>query len=152
MHTFYPFMTTSLIVISAIFVAIGWRQIIAGKREAHQRTMLWGAFFALAFFILYLIRTLFFGSKPFGGPDELRIVYFVFLVFHILLATTSGVFGLITLSHAFNKRWAKHKRIARPTSVMWFATAITGVTVYLLLYIIYPSDEVQSLFDAIFHF
>ncbi len=152
MHTFYPFMTTSLIVISAIFVAIGWGQIVRGKREAHERTMKIAALLALLFFILYLTRTLFFGSKPFGGPDELKLVYFVFLVFHILLATTSGVFGLITLSHAFKSRWAQHKKIARPTSIMWFFTAITGVTVYLLLYIFYPSDEVKTLFDAIFHF
>jgi putative membrane protein len=150
MFQILPLLSTSFIVISAIFVALGWKQIIKGNRDTHQRLMLLGAFFALAFFIMYLTRTLVIGSTPFGGPDYLKIPYLIFLLTHIVLATTAAVFGIITLLHAFKSRFAKHKRIGRWTAVIWFITATSGVMVYLLLYIIYPSGETKSLLDAIF--
>lgn len=152
MHTLYPFITTCFMMISAILVAIGWRLIILHKRQAHKRAMLWAAACALLFFVFYVSRIVFFGSKQFNGPETMKTVYFVFLIFHITLSTISGLFGLITLNHAFRSRFETHKRIGRITSVMWFATAATGVTVYLLLYIIFPGGDVTNLYDAIFSF
>ncbi|HEY0829083.1 MAG TPA: DUF420 domain-containing protein [Bacilli bacterium] len=150
MQTYLPLISTSFIVISALFIAFGWYYIIKGRRETHKKLMLLGAFFALAFFIMYVTRIAVIGSSPFGGPDNLKTIYLVFLLFHIVLATTAGVFGIITLLHAFNERFAKHKRIGRVTATIWFITAITGVTVYLMIYVFYPSGETKPLLDAIF--
>ncbi|PZE19764.1 DUF420 domain-containing protein [Paenibacillus xerothermodurans] len=144
-----PTISTTFIVISAIFVALGWAQIMKGNRESHQKLMLWGAGFALAFFIVYMSRTVFVGNTTFGGPEELKLAYHVFLIFHIVLATTAAVFGIITLLHAFNKRFAKHKRIGRWTAVIWLLTAPTGVAVYVLLYVLYPGGETRPLIEAI---
>ncbi len=43
----------------------------------------------------------------------------------------------------------KHRKIGPVTSVIWFFTAITGVAVYLLLYIFYKGGETTSVFKAI---
>ncbi|WP_281890261.1 DUF420 domain-containing protein [Paenibacillus sp. YYML68] len=144
-----PTISTTFIVISAIFVALGWRQIMKGNREKHQRMMLWGAGFALAFFLVYASRTIFVGNTSFGGPDDLKLAYHLFLFFHITLATTAGVFGIVTLLHAFNKRFAKHKKLGRWTAVIWLLTAPTGVAVYVLLYVLFPGGETKPMIDAI---
>lgn len=95
-------------------------------------------------------RTLFLGNTAFGGPDDIKIYYTIFLIFHIFLATTGGIFGIISLTLAFKRKITKHRKIGPYTSVIWFFTAITGVAVYLLLYVLYDGGHSTSLFKAIF--
>ncbi|WP_411955362.1 DUF420 domain-containing protein [Alkalibacillus sp. S2W] len=147
---FLPTISTVFIVLSAILVAIGWVLIANGKATAHKRTMIAAAISALTFFILYVSRTIFLGNQTFGGPDDMQIYYTSFLVFHIILATTGAVFGIVTLYLAFKRRISKHRKIGPVTAVIWFFTAITGVMVYLLLYVLYDSGHSSSLFRAIF--
>ncbi|KUP07440.1 membrane protein [Bacillus coahuilensis m2-6] len=144
-----PTISTSFIVLSAIFVAIGWWQISQRKIEAHQKTMFLAGIFALTFFIIYLSRTIFIGNTSFGGPDHIKIYYTIFLVFHIFLATTGGVLGLISLWTGYKNQLARHRKLGPITSIVWFFTAITGVLVYLLLYVFYKGGETTSVFKAI---
>jgi putative membrane protein len=149
-YEIFPTISTSLIAISAILVAIGWRFIIVGKRNAHEKTMLVAAVAALLFFIIYVSRTIFIGNTTWGGPESLKTVYQVFLIFHIVLATVAAVFGLTTLTLAFRQNFGKHRKWGRVTSVVWFITAITGITVYVLLYLMYPGGHTKPVIDAIF--
>jgi putative membrane protein len=145
-----PAISTSFIAISAILVAIGWRLIILKKREAHEKTMLAAATAALLFFLFYLTRTVAVGNTEWGGPDSLKPIYLIFLMFHIVLAMVAAVFGITTLTLAFKKKFAKHRKWGRVTAVIWFVTAITGVTVYVLLYLMYPGGHTKSVFEVIF--
>lgn len=147
-----PTISTTFIVLSAITVAIGWYLIKQGKVEAHKKTMLWAAIFALIFFIIYASRTIFIGNTSFGGPDHLKIYYTLFLIFHIFLATTGAVFGIVTLLTGYKNQLVKHKKLGPITSIIWFFTAITGVAVYLLLYIFYRGGETTSVIKAILGF
>ncbi|MFC4404693.1 DUF420 domain-containing protein [Gracilibacillus xinjiangensis] len=144
-----PTISTFFIVLSAVFVAIGWRQIIKNNFKAHRKAMLAAAYSALVFFIIYMSRTIFIGNTSFGGPDEWKIYYTIFLIFHIFLATTGAIFGVITLILAFKRKIKKHRKIGPITSIIWFGTAITGVAVYILLYILYDGGETTSLIKAI---
>jgi putative membrane protein len=147
-----PTISISFIVISAIFVAIGWILIAKKKVEAHKKTMFVGGVFALSFFILYLTRTVFIGNTSFGGPNSLKIYYHIFLFFHIFLATTGGIFGIVSLASGYKNKLKLHRKIGPITSVVWFFTAITGVVVYLLLYVFYKGGETTSMIKAIFGF
>lgn len=147
---FLPTISTVFIVLSAIFVAIGWVFIAKKKYRAHRISMITAAIFALTFFILYMSRTIFIGNTPFGGPDEMRIYYVIFLIFHIVLATVGAVFGIVSLVLAFRGKIEKHEKLGPYTSIIWFFTAITGVVVYLLLYVIYDAGRTTNLFNAIF--
>jgi putative membrane protein len=147
-----PTISTSCIVISAALVAYGWYLVRKRKIEAHKKVMLWAALFALTFFIIYLSRTIFVGNTSFGGPDDIKIYYTIFLAFHILLATAGAVFGLVTLATGLKNNLVKHKKIGPLTSIVWFFTATTGVVVYLLLYVFYRGGETTSMIKAILGF
>jgi putative membrane protein len=147
-----PTISTSFIVLSAIFVAIGWYLVRRGKVAQHQKVMLFAAVFALAFFLIYLSRTIFIGNTSFGGPDDVKIYYTIFLFFHIFLATAGAVFGIVTLLSGFKNNLMKHKKLGPITSIVWFFTAITGVAVYLLLYVFYRGGETTSVIKAILGF
>ncbi|RCW70827.1 DUF420 domain-containing protein [Saliterribacillus persicus] len=144
-----PTISTFFIIVSAIFVAIGWVFITKNKFAAHKKAMLSAAVSALIFFVIYLSRTIFIGNTSFGGPEDLKIYYTVFLIFHIILATTGAIFGVVTITLAFKRKIKKHRKIGPVTSVIWFFTAITGVMVYLLLYVFYDGGETTSLLKAI---
>lgn len=150
MHTILPFISTVFIAISAILVAIGWRLIVQGKREQHRKVMLAGAAFALAFFIVYVTRSAVAGNVAFGGPDYLKLPYFIFLITHIILSAVAAVFGIITIRLAFKKNFTKHRKIGRYTATIWLITSVSGIMVYLLLYVIYPTGDVGNIVDAIF--
>jgi putative membrane protein len=147
-----PTISTTFIVLSAVTVAIGWYQIKQRRIETHKKTMITAAIFALIFFIIYASRTIFIGNTSFGGPGNIKIYYTVFLIFHITLATTGAVFGIVTLLTGFNNKLAKHRKLGPITSIIWFFTAITGVAVYLLLYVFYHGGETTSVIKAILGF
>jgi putative membrane protein len=147
--TLFPTISTSFIALSAVLVAIGWWLIIKGKREAHKKTMIAAAIAAILFFIVYVSRTLFVGNTSWGGPDELKTIYQVFLIFHIVLATVAAVFGLTTLTLGYKAKYSKHRKWGRVTSIIWFITAITGVMVYVLLYVLYPGGHTKPVWEVI---
>ncbi len=144
-----PTISTSFIVLSAITVAIGWWQIKQRKIERHKKTMFVAGIFALIFFIIYASRTIFIGNTSFGGPAEIKIYYTIFLVFHITLATIGAGFGIASLTTGYKNILSTHRKLGPITSFIWFFTAITGVAVYLLLYVIYHGGETTSMIKAI---
>jgi putative membrane protein len=150
MLTILPTISTSFIAISAILIAFGWYYIRKGKIETHRKLMIAGSVFATLFFITYVSRTALFGNTMFGGPENVRVIYQIFLIFHIILATVGGAMGLVTLSLAYKKRIDRHKRIGPWAVVIWLATAVTGITVYTLLYVIYPGGTTSGVLDVIF--
>lgn len=143
-----PTISTTFIVLSAILVAIGWRKIWKRNIEGHKRVMLTAAVAALLFFTIYASRTVFIGNTAFGGPDSIKIYYTIFLVFHINLATIGGILGLVQIITAFKDKFNIHRKVGPIASIIWFFTAITGIAVYVLLYVLYPGGETTSLIKA----
>ncbi|GGG62441.1 DUF420 domain-containing protein [Paenibacillus radicis (ex Gao et al. 2016)] len=145
----FPTISTSFIVISAVLVAIGWGLAIRRRLDAHKKVMIAAAIAAIIFFIIYSSRTVIIGNTSWGGPDSLKPYYITFLIFHIVLATVAAVFGITTLVLGFKSKYAKHRKWGRITSIIWFFTAITGVAVYVLLYLMYPGGHMKPLIHAI---
>lgn len=147
-----PTLSTVCIVISATLVAVGWMKIRRGDIQAHRKVMTLAAIFAVVFFIIYSSRTIFIGNTSFGGPDEYKLLYTVFLIFHITLATVGAVLGIISLWTGYKNNLVRHRKLGPYTSIIWLLTGITGVVVYLLLYIIYQGGQTTSLIKAILGF
>lgn len=129
-----PTVNASLNGLATVLLAVGLVFIKAGKVQAHKRTML-GAFgVSVAFLVSYLIYHGFAGSKPFTGTGVVRVVYFLILVTHIVLAAAVPVLAIITIRRGLKEDWPAHRRIARWTWPIWMYVSITGVVIYLMLY------------------
>ena len=146
-----PTISTSFIVLSAIFMAIGVYHIKKGNAVTHEKFMTLAAISALSFFVIYISKTVFLGNTQFGGPDSLEIYYVIFLVSHIILATTGGIFGAVQVFTGKKNKLRQHRKFGMTAATIWFFTAITGIMVYIILYILYPGGETTGLWDAIFH-
>ncbi len=86
------------------------------------------------FLISYLVYHFQVGSVPFKGVGAVRVVYFVILISHTILAVTVVPLALITLIRALRERFDAHRKIARWTFPIWLYVSITGVIVYAMLY------------------
>ena len=144
--------STFFIVLSAGLVAIVGTGGVQGSPSAGSGRKFAAAISAILFFIIYVSRTVFVGNTAFGGPEEYKIYYTIFLVFHIFLATTGAVFGISTLLTGYKNNLKIHRKLGPITSIIWFFTAITGVAVYSLLYVIYQGGETTSVIKAILGF
>ncbi|WP_308660945.1 DUF420 domain-containing protein [Alicyclobacillus sp. SP_1] len=136
------------ILISAIVMGFGWYHIRKGHRETHRRLMLTGVTFAALFFITYVAKTIFIGDSTFGGPKSVAPFYYGFLQTHSILATVAAIFGIVTLVYAFKQRFARHKKVGPWTVSIWFVTAATGLTVFIMLYIAFPAGHTTGLWRA----
>ena len=87
--------------------------------------------------ISYLTYHLQVGTTRFPGRGWIRPVYFTLLGTHAVLAATIPPLAIATLTFALGARFARHARLARWTLPLWFYVSVTGVAIYVMLYMIY---------------
>jgi putative membrane protein len=131
-----PALNAGLIVISGIFLVIGYVCIRARRIAWHRRSMLTASVFAALFLIVYVTRYLTLGSKIFPGEGVSRAIYLIILASHTTIAIAVAPLAFVTLRRAFGGRFKLHRQIARITLPMWIYTAISGWVVYMLLYVV----------------
>jgi len=146
--TALPLVNACLNTISAGLLVAGWLFIRRRRVVAHVSCML-GAFTVSTLFLLsYVTYHYHAGSRAFTGQGWIRVVYFVLLITHIVLAAVIVPLALTTIYHgwrgavaggglagAFTRgTFTRHVRIARWTLPIWLYVSITGVLVYWLLY------------------
>jgi uncharacterized membrane protein YozB (DUF420 family) len=88
----------------------------------------------LACYILYHVQVR--GSVPFQKTGPIRAVYFTILITHTILAAIVPVLAIITLRRGLAARYDKHRKIARWTFPIWLYVSVTGVIVYVMLYLL----------------
>jgi putative membrane protein len=145
------YLNEACMLASAVALAIGWGLIRRRQIDRHRRAMLTAAALGLAFFLSYAVHTLLVGDTSFGGPSAWRTPYLVFLQIHTVLATVAGVMGVITIRWALRQEFAKHRRIAPWTASLWLVAAGSGLMVFLMLYVIFPSGPTTNMFKALGH-
>jgi uncharacterized membrane protein YozB (DUF420 family) len=129
-----PAINASLNALSAAFLLAGWLFIRAGRRRAHARCMLSAVASSAAFLACYVAYHLQVGSVPYQGTGALRVIYFVVLISHVLLAMAVPPLAALTLWPAVRERFDRHRRIARWTLPIWGYVSVTGVVIYAMLY------------------
>jgi putative membrane protein len=129
-----PTLNAGLNAFAAVCLVLGYRFIRRKNVRAHRACMT-AAFSASSLFLItYLLHHARVGSVPFRGHGILRLVYFVFLVPHVLLAAVIVPLALLTLYRGYTARIVQHRRIARYTLPIWLYVSVSGVIVYLMLY------------------
>ena len=131
-----PTVNASLNALSTLLLVYGYRLIRQGKREQHKRVMLSAFAVSIVFLICYLVYHFNVGSVPYQGQGFMHTIYFTILITHVILAAVVPVLAILTLWRAFQERFDKHRKIAKITFPIWLYVSITGVIVYLMLYVL----------------
>src|SRR6185436_16833381 len=105
-----------------------------GRRDAHRNVMIAALVCSTLFLTSYLTYHAQVGSVRFPGTGAARTFYLSVLFSHTVLAAAVPVLAVITVVHAWRKRWSKHIAIARWTLPIWLYVSVTGVLVYWMLY------------------
>tara|TARA_B110000438_G_C15513888_1_gene521128 strand:+ start:176 stop:700 length:525 start_codon:yes stop_codon:yes gene_type:complete len=129
-----PFINASLNSLTTLLLILGFIFIKNKKIVFHQNTMLLAFGTSLMFLVSYIIYH-WFKSGPKAYTGDLVLLYYIILLSHILLAMIIIPLSLITLYRGWNSQISKHRRIAKITFPIWLYVSVTGVIIYLMLYL-----------------
>ena len=118
-----------------------------GQYTLHKKMMLAAMILSILFLVSYIIHHLLAGDTKFGdinhdgllSDDEklqaggMRVVYYLLLVTHIILASLILPIILFTAYRGLTGEYAAHKRLAKYTWPLWLYVAVTGPVVYLMI-------------------
>jgi len=142
-HTsIFPSLNAALNASSAVLLLLGWAAIRWKQVGLHKACMLSALSVSTVFLGCYLwyhfaIRH---GvPKGFPGPSDIKPVYLAILWSHIVLAIVTAPLALWITYLGLRDRLATHRRVARWTLPLWLYVSVTGVVVYWMLYVLYPS-------------
>lgn len=132
-----PTINSTLNACAAVLLFLGWRAIKSGKRDTHRNLMI-AAFVTSSLFLacyLYYHFTAA-GITKYQGQGVMRYLYFAVLMTHVPLAGLMTPFILAALWFGFKGRYDAHTRITRALWPVWMYVSVTGVVIYLMLYIL----------------
>lgn len=148
-----------LVQLSMVLALIARYFILKKKPVHHFVTMVSGILTLYLFLFFYVLNYALNGVKTFGGPDDVKLFYYIFLIIHIIGAIIMG--GLCTTllyrsikrvdlaqetpfgKFPFEKPYRSwHKRMGRIGVYLWTFTALSGLAVYIMLYVLYAPEHV----------
>jgi uncharacterized membrane protein YozB (DUF420 family) len=132
-----PTLNATLNGLAAMLLVSGYLFIKGGQPRPHQWCMIGALATSALFLVSYVIYHLNAGSRPFPGQGPIRLVYFVILITHVILAAVIVPLALITAARGLRSQFDRHVRIARWTLPIWLYVSVTGVVIYLMLYELY---------------
>jgi putative membrane protein len=121
---------------------------VKNKRyQLHKQLMMGALVLSICFLVSYIAHHLLAGEAKFGDANHdgmvseeekllvgnIRMLYFLILGTHIILAAIILPFILFTAYRALTAEFPLHKKIARITWPLWFYVAVTGPVVYWMI-------------------
>jgi putative membrane protein len=131
-----PNLTVTLNLLSTILLIAGYRAIRQRRIDAHRRLMIGALLSSTAFLAVYLLHHALNGSTPYPDRDWTYVVYLVVLIPHSILAAAIVPFILRGVWLAWRRRFDRHARLMRRVWPVWFYVSVTGIAVYLMLYVL----------------
>ena len=121
---------------AALMLLLGWIAIRRGEERRHRNYMLGALAFSAAFLTSYITYHATVGTVTrYEGQGIARILYFTILLTHTPLATLMVPAILAALWFAYRRRFTTHARITRILWPVWAYVSVTGVVIYLMLYV-----------------
>lgn len=117
----------------SVLLLIGLFTAKARKWNLHRRVMFTAMVLSVLFLVSYILHHLFAGETTFGGTGAIKVVYYVILATHILLAGFSLPFILLTAYRALSAQYPAHRALAKKVWPVWFYVSVTGVVVYAMI-------------------
>ena len=139
-----PAINASLNGLSTLFILAGISFIKSEMKQAHILSMLSAVVTSTLFLACYVTYHAMKAGvvTHFTVPGWPKTLYFVILWTHIPLAFLTVPLVLLTIIPAFQARYDRHRRIAAWTFPIWLYVSVTGVLVYLMLYVWFPPARV----------
>ena len=122
-----PTLNAALNSLCTIFLILGYWKIKAGAIEVHKKLMLVALILSALFLISYVAYHVQVGSVPYPHPDWTRPL--------VILAALNAPLVVALVCFAWRKRFQRHKRLARWVWPVWMFISISGVIVYVMLYL-----------------
>lgn len=140
-----PAINASLNALATVLMTVGFVFIRRGNREAHRACMLSAGAVSAVFLVGYVAHKILVRGvhTPFGGEGAIRSVYYAMLISHIILAIAIAYLVPRTFWLALKGQYERHRAWARWTFPIWYYVSVTGVLVYLFLYVWWPAGRVS---------
>ena len=131
-----PLLNATLNGTSGIFLILGFIAIKKGNQKRHATWMIAAFTTSILFLISYLyyhftVRLV----THYPGKGIWRVVYFFILGTHTPLAGLVAPASLAAIWFAAKKKFETHKKITRWLWPVWLYVSVTGVVIYLMLYV-----------------
>lgn len=153
-YPYLPEINACLNTLATIFILAGIYFIKKGNKRAHGVSMACALVASAAFLFCYLsyhaylhnelgLRGMKFTYDGAGG--WIRRGYYIFLISHVLGAIINLPLIILTVVAVIRRKFESHRKWAKRTYPLWLYVSITGVMVYLLVYRIFPSEQLPLL-------
>ena len=131
--SFLPAVHSTLNAITAVLLVIALIFIKQKKILAHRNVMLFAMLTSALFLLSYVMYHFTTPETKFCGEGSIRIVYFILLISHVVLAAVIFPFILFTLIRGYTYQIQKHRKMAKWVFPLWLYVAVTGPILYLML-------------------
>ncbi len=133
----FPTINASLNALAGVFLVLGWMAIKQGNKERHRQCMIGAVCASTLFLISYVTYHATVGVVTrYAGQGVKRAIYFFILGTHTPLAVLILPFVVAAIWYAAKGNFVKHAQITRWLWPTWIYVSLTGVLVYLMLYVI----------------
>jgi uncharacterized membrane protein YozB (DUF420 family) len=135
-----PAINASLNAMSTVFICLGLALIKAERKLAHTVCMITALVTSTLFLACYLTYHFLKAGvvTKFTHTGWPKTIYFAILGTHTPLAVIVLPFIILTVIRALQARYAEHRKWAKIAAPIWLYVSVTGVLVYLMLYVWYP--------------
>jgi uncharacterized membrane protein YozB (DUF420 family) len=139
-----PAVNASLNALSTVFIVLGLVFIQTERKVAHAFCMGTAVVTSTLFLGCYLTYHIAMEGHVtrFTHPGWPKTLYYWILFTHIPLAVAVLPFVVMTVLRAIQARFDAHRRWAKWTVPIWLYVSVTGVLVYLMLYVWFPPARV----------
>jgi len=131
-----PTLNAALNAAAAVLLLLGWVAVKRGAVRRHQWLMVGALAMSTAFLASYLLyHYTVQGVTRYQGEGLSRLLYFFILLTHTPLATLMVPFIAAAVWFAYRGRFDRHVRVTRWLWPVWMYVSVTGVLIYLMLYV-----------------
>lgn len=137
----FPLINACMNGLSTILLVLGYIAIKKEKNESKHKKLMVSALISSALFLAsYLTYHYTAGHNALtsAASSTFKTIYYTILFPHLILATAMVPMILKTFYHGFKEQREKHMKIAKITFPIWLYVSITGVVLYLFIYVLFP--------------
>lgn len=131
--SFLPPIHATFNIVVALFLVAALYFVKKKNIKAHRNAIFGAMIFSALFLLSYVMYHFTTEETRYCFQGFSRIIYFIILFSHIVLAGISLPFILLTFSRGISFTTAKHKKMARWVYPIWLYVAITGPVAYFML-------------------